>query len=88
MKKRTAARSMAALVGAAMVLTACGGGNTTTPTTAASSGGETQAASESAEGGKITKTDIVIAQAADIVSLDPAGQNDTTSGSSISTGWE
>ena len=80
MKKRTAARSMAALVGAAMVLTACGGGNTTTPTTAASSGGETQAASESAEGGKITKTDIVIAQAADIVSLDPAGQNDTTSG--------
>ena len=46
MKKRTAARSMAALMGAAMVLTACGGGNTTTPTTGASSGGETQTASE------------------------------------------
>ena len=27
MKKRTAARSVAAVVGAAMVLTACGGGN-------------------------------------------------------------
>ena len=27
MRKRTAARSMAAVVGAAMVLTACGGGN-------------------------------------------------------------
>ena len=80
MKKRTAARSMAALMGAAMVLTACGGGNTTAPTTGASSGGETQTASESAESGKITKTDIVVGQASDIVTLDPAGQQDTTSG--------
>ena len=80
MKKRTAARSMAALMGAAMVLTACGGGNTTAPTTGASSGGETQTASESAESGKITKTDILVGQASDIVTLDPAGQQDTTSG--------
>ena len=80
MKKRTAARSMSALMGAAMVLTACGGGNTTAPTTGASSGGETQTASESAESGKITKTDIVVGQASDIVTLDPAGQQDTTSG--------
>ena len=80
MKKRTAARSMAALMGAAMMLTACGGGNTTAPTTGASSGGETQTASESAESGKITKTDIVVGQASDIVTLDPAGQQDTTSG--------
>lgn len=80
MKKRTAARSMAALMGAAMVLTACGGGNTTAPTTGAYSGGETQTASESAESGKITKTDIVVGQASDIVTLDPAGQQDTTSG--------
>lgn len=63
-----------------MVLTACGGGNTTAPTTGASSGGETQTASESAESGKITKTDIVVGQASDIVTLDPAGQQDTTSG--------
>ena len=55
MKKRTAARSMAALMGAAMVLTACGGGNTTAPTTGASSGGETQTASESAESGRSQK---------------------------------
>ena len=47
MKKRTAARSMAALMGAAMMLTACGGGNTTAPTTGASSGGETQKAGRS-----------------------------------------
>ena len=43
MRKRTAARSMAAVVGAAMVLTACGGGNNAAATTAAAGGSETQA---------------------------------------------
>ena len=62
MKKRTAARSMAAVVGAAMVLTACGGGNNAAATTAAAGGSETQATAESSGGGNITKTDIVFAQ--------------------------
>ena len=79
MRKRTAARSMAAVVGAAMVLTACGGGNNAAATTAAAGGSETQATAESSGGGNITKTDIVFAQGADIVTLDPAGQQDTTS---------
>ena len=79
MKKRTAARSMAAVVGAAMVLTACGGGNNAAATTAAAGGSETQATAESSGGGNITKTDIVFAQASDVVTLDPAGQQDTTS---------
>ena len=68
---------MAAAVGAAMMLTACGGGNNTATTAAVSGGGETQTA-ESSGGGNITKTDIVFAQAADVVTLDPAGQQDTT----------
>ena len=80
MKKRTAARSVAAVVGAAMVLTACGGGNNAAATTAAAGGSETQATAESSGGGNITKTDIVFAQASDVVTLDPAGQQDTTSG--------
>mgnify|MGYP002675660550 CR=1 FL=1 len=42
MRKRTAARSVAAVVGAAMVLTACGGGNNAAATTAAAGGSETQ----------------------------------------------
>ena len=79
MKKRTAARSVAAVVGAAMVLTACGGGNNAAATTAAAGGSETQATAESSGGGNITKTDIVFAQASDVVTLDPAGQQDTTS---------
>ena len=79
MRKRTAARSMAAVVGAAMVLTACGGGNNAAATTAAAGGSETQATAESSGGGNITKTDIVFAQASDVVTLDPAGQQDTTS---------
>lgn len=80
MKKRTAARSMAALMGAAMVLTACGGGNTTAPTTGASSGGETQTASESAGKAGRSQKQIRVGQASDIVTaLDPAGQQDTTS---------
>ena len=80
MRKRTAARSVAAVVGAAMVLTACGGGNNAAATTAAAGGSETQATAESSGGGNITKTDIVFAQASDVVTLDPAGQQDTTSG--------
>ena len=79
MRKRTAARSVAAVVGAAMVLTACGGGNNAA-TTAAAGGSETQATAESSGGGNVTKTDIVFAQASDVVTLDPAGQQDTTSG--------
>ena len=46
MRKRTAARSMAAVVGAAMVLTACGGGNNAAATTEAAGGSETQATAE------------------------------------------
>ena len=62
-----------------MVLTACGGGNNAAATTAAAGGSETQATAESSGGGNITKTDIVFAQASDVVTLDPAGQQDTTS---------
>lgn len=70
-----------ALTGAmALSLTACGGGSESTTTTtaaAAAADGETAAAAEST--GSIGKTDIVFAMSGDIVALDPAAQQDTTS---------
>lgn len=81
MRKTSMTKVAAATVAAAMMLTACGGGSSTTTTTAAAAnnGGEA-AATEAASGeGTITDTDIVIAMGADIVTMDPANQNDTTS---------
>ena len=57
MKKRTVARSMAALMGAAMVLTACGGGNsakTDTKAADAGSGSEAAASADAADDFQIT----------------------------------
>ena len=82
MKKTSMTKVTAAALAAAMMLTACGGGSSTTATTAAANngGGETAAATEAAStGGTITDTDIVVAMGADIVTMDPANQNDTTS---------
>ncbi len=78
-----------ALAGAMVLgLTACGNSNSTDTTTAAAAAGteaagteaagkETTAAAEST--GNIGKTDIVFAMQGDIVALDPANQQDTTS---------
>lgn len=68
----------------ALSLTACGGGsdnsnnsnNSTTAAAAAESNGGGAAAEST---GNIGKTDIVFAMSGDIVALDPAGQQDTTS---------
>lgn len=80
MKKRGIARTAAAAMAAAMLVTACGGGNSSNSTGGAdSAGGEQASGTESAGTGEIGRTDIVFAQGADVVSLDPAGQQDTTS---------
>ena len=63
---------------AAMILTACGGGNADQSTNAPA-GSSAQTTTDNGGSGEITKTDIVVAQGAG-VTLDPAGQQDTTSG--------
>ena len=79
MKRRGIARTTAMAMAAAMILTACGGGNTDQSTNAPA-GGSAQTTTDNGGSGEITKTDIVVGQASDIVTLDPAGQQDTTSG--------
>lgn len=86
MRKRGMSKAVAAALAAAMVLTACGGGgsSTTATTTAPAAGGDstgttTAAAAGNEAGGEIGKTDIVFAMSGDVVSIDPAGQQDTTS---------
>jgi len=78
MKKRGIARTTAMAMAAAMILTACGGG-TTDQSTNAPAGDSAQTSTDNGGSGEITKTDIVVAQGADVVTLDPAGQQDTTS---------
>ena len=79
MKRRGIARTTAMAMAAAMILTACGGGNADQSTNAPA-GGSAQTTTDNGGSGEITKTDIVVAQGADVVTLDPAGQQDTTSG--------
>ena len=79
MKRRGIARTTAMAMAAAMILTACGGGNTDQSANAPA-GGSAQTAADNGGSGEITKTDIVVAMGADVVTLDPAGQQDTTSG--------
>lgn len=81
MRKRNAVRAAAAALAATMVLTACGGGGGNETTAAA--GGDTGSAAAGGDAaasgsGKVGKTDITFAMGADIVTLDPAGQQDTT----------
>ena len=81
MRKTSMTKVAAAAMAAAMMLTACGGGSSTTTTTAAAAnngGGETAAATEATGSGTITDADIIVGMGADIVSMDPANQNDTT----------
>ena len=81
MRKTSMTKVAAAAMAAAMMLTACGGGNAATATTAApaaDNGAATQTEAAST-GATITDTDIVVAMGADIVTCDPANQNDTTS---------
>lgn len=86
--RKKIAKSLAVAMAATMMLTACGGGGDTTATTAAPAGDGGAATESKAEGGgaenaaasgNIGKTDIVFAMSGDIVALDPAGQQDTTS---------
>ena len=81
MRKRNAVRAAAAALAAMMALTACGGGGGN-ETTAAAGGdtGSTAAGGDAAASGsgEVGKTDITFAMGADIVTLDPAGQQDTT----------
>ena len=79
MKRRGIARTTEMAMAAAMILTACGGGNTDQSANAPT-GGSAQTATDNGGSGEITKTDIVVAMGADVVTLDPAGQQDTTSG--------
>lgn len=86
MRKTGLTKVAAAALAATMVLTACGGGSSTTETTAAAAGTETTAAAAGTETtaaaestGNIGKTDIVVGMGADIVTMDPANQQDTTS---------
>ncbi len=90
MRKSGNAKLVAAAMAAAMMLTACGGGGASSETTAAggesttaapSAGGESTTAAPSADAGSgnIGRTDIVFAMNGDIVALDPAQQQDTTS---------
>ena len=82
MKRRGIARTTAMAMAAAMILTACGGGGggNTDQSANAPTGGSAQTATDNGGSGEITKTDIVVGMGADVVTLDPAGQQDTTSG--------
>lgn len=85
--KKTKLLSLALTGAMVLSLAACGSSdNGTAGTTAAAAGteaaagGETSAAAAGAEStGNIGRTDIVFAMSGDIVALDPAGQQDTTS---------
>lgn len=82
MRKTSMTKVAAAAMAAAMMLTACGGGNAATATTAApaaDNGAATTQTEAASTGATITDTDIVVAMGADIVTMDPANQNDTTS---------
>ena len=82
MRKTSMTKVAAAAMAAAMMLTACGGGNAATATTAAPAADNGAAATQTeaaSTGATITDTDIVVAMGADIVTMDPANQNDTTS---------
>ena len=82
MRKTSMTKVAAAAMAAAMMLTACGGGNAATATTAApaaDNGAATTQTEAASTGATITDTDIVVAMGADIVTCDPANQNDTTS---------
>ena len=82
MRKTSMTKVAAAAMAAAMMLTACGGGNAATATTAApaaNDGAATTQTEAASTGATITDTDIVVAMGADIVTCDPANQNDTTS---------
>ena len=90
MRKTGLTKVAAAALAATMVLTACCGGSSTTATTAAAAASaettaaaagntETTAAAAAESTGNIGKTDIVVGMAADIVTMDPANQQDTTS---------
>lgn len=80
MRKTSMTKVAAAAMAAAMMLTACGGGAAATATTAAPAANNDAAATQTeAAGATITDTDIVVAMGADIVTCDPANQNDTTS---------
>ncbi len=76
MRKTSMTKVAAAAMAAAMMLTACGGGSTTATTAAPA--GNAGTATEAAGAAEITDTDIVIGMGADIVTCDPANQNDTT----------
>ncbi|MFR4781622.1 MAG: hypothetical protein ACLUAR_01020 [Pilosibacter sp.] len=82
MKRRGIARTTAMAMAAAMILIACGGGGggNTDQSANAPTGGSAQTATDNGGSGEITKTDIVVGMGADVVTLDPAGQQDTTSG--------
>ena len=74
MKRRGIARTTAMAMAAAMILTACGGGNTDQSTNAPA-GSSAQTTTDNGGSGEITKTDIVVAMGADVVTLDPAGHH-------------
>ena len=82
MRKTGLAKVAATALAAAMMLTACGGGADTATTAAPAAGGDAAKETEAAaapEAGNIGKTEITFAMSGDIVALDPAGQQDTTS---------
>lgn len=85
MKKANMTKTAAAALAAAMMLTACGSSSTTTTTVAKDSTeasvteAVTEATTAEAAEATITDTDIIVAMAADVVSMDPPNQNDTTS---------
>lgn len=85
MRKRKAVRATAAALAAMMVLTACGGGggNGTTAAAGGDTGSTTAAGGDAAASGEVGKTDIIFAMGSDIVTLDPAGQQDTTTSVAI-----
>lgn len=86
MRKRNAVRAAAAALAATMVLTACGGGggNETTAAAGGDTGSTAVGGDAAASGsGEVGKTDITVAMGADIVTLDPAGQQDTTTAVAI-----